>query len=459
HYLDDPYTPASERAPVEDEVDAVVVGAGFGGLMTSARLREAGLSGVRLIDRAGDVGGVWYWNRYPGVMCDVESYIYLPMLEETGYIPRDKYASGPEIFEYCQLLARRYELYPLALFQTAVTGMHWDEAMSRWIVKTDRGDTVRAKYVAACNGIFTNPKLPAVPGIETFQGKTFHTSRWNYAYTGGDVRGGLTGLADKRVGVVGTGATAVQVVPHVGRDARETYVFQRTPSTVGPRNNRPTDPTFAQGLTPGWQRRRMQNFTDIVSGAPQREDLVHDGWTAFYGPLRRPLQSFGHTREEAMAAKERLDLQQMEAIRARIDAVVKDTRKAELLKPYYSYHCKRPTFHDEYLEAFNRPNVILVDTEGVGIEQVLPDGVIAGGRKYALDCLIFATGFEYESGVCDKGFDIVGLGGQSLDQKWSQGVSSLHGLMTRGFPNFFVMPGANSQALLTVNFSHAIQEN
>ncbi|WP_076858367.1 flavin-containing monooxygenase [Bradyrhizobium mercantei] len=459
HYLDDPYSVAVERAALNDEVDALVVGAGFGGLMTAARLKEAGLASVRVVDSAGDVGGTWYWNRYPGIMCDVESYIYLPLLEETGYIPTEKYASGSEIFEYSKQIARHYGLYPLALFHTTVKEVRWDADAARWVVRTDRGDAIRARYVAICKGIFNNPRLPGIPGLGSFKGRSFHSSRWDYAYTAGDITGGLTGLSDKRVGVVGTGATAVQVLPQVARHALATYLFQRTPSTVGPRNNRPTDASFAAGLEPGWQRRRMANFTEIISGRAQSTDLVDDGWTAFYGPLRRSLASFGQTPEEALAAKERLDLKQMEAIRARVDHVVKDPETAERLKPYYNYHCKRPAFHDDYLEAFNRSTVTLVDTDGQGIEEVLPDGVVAGGRKYELDCLIFATGFDYESNSILKGIEIKGRDGSSLSDKWNSGIATLHGMTSRGFPNLFILPGSNAQAALTVNFSHTIQEH
>lgn len=458
-YLEDPYAPVTERAAVNDDVDAMVVGGGFGGLMAAARLKEAGLTRVRIVDRAGDVGGVWYWNRYPGIMCDVESYIYLPLLEETGYIPQNKYASGAEIYEYSKLIARRYELYSLGLFQTSVLSMAWDEASARWQVRTDRGDVFTAKYVVVCTGTFDNPKLPGIPGLQDFQGRAFHTSRWDYQYTGGDSTGGLTGLADKRVGVVGTAATAVQVVPQVARHAKHTFVFQRTPSTVAPRNNMPTPADFAATLRPGWQKRRMLNFTQLVSGVAQPEDMVSDGWTEIYGPLRKPITTFGQTWEVAFAERGRLDLAKMQAIRCRIDEVVHDKETALRLKPWYPYNCKRPTFHDEYLETFNSAAVTLVDTDGRGIDRITPSGVVVGGRMIELDCLIFATGFDFESCIADKGFTVHGRGGRSLSDKWKNGLATLHGFASRGFPNLFIMPGANTQSALTVNFSHLLQEN
>ena len=259
HYLDDPYVEPIVRDPIAVDVEVVVVGGGFGGLLAGARLKEAGITDVRLVEKGGDFGGTWYWNRYPGAQCDVESYIYLPLLEEIGYIPKEKYTRAPEILEHSRAIGRHFGLYDGALFQTEVTGMRWDDALGRWLVATNRGDELRARFVCMANGPLHRPKLPAIEGIESFRGHSFHTSRWDYDYTGGDSEGNLTRLAGKRVGIIGTGATAVQVVPHVGAAAEHLYVFQRTPSSIDVRNNRPTDPgvggraSSPGGRSGGWR--------------------------------------------------------------------------------------------------------------------------------------------------------------------------------------------------------------
>ncbi|HEV3225779.1 MAG TPA: NAD(P)/FAD-dependent oxidoreductase, partial [Acidimicrobiales bacterium] len=275
-YLEDPYVEPFEREPLTDAVDVVIIGGGFGGLLAGARLREAGVEDIRVIEKGGDFGGTWYWNRYPGAMCDVESYIYLPLLEEIGYLPKEKYSHAPEILAHSQAIGKYYDLYANACFQTEVTEARWDDEISRWIVSTNRGDAIRARFVCMANGPLHRPKLPGIAGIESFEGHTFHTSRWDYDYTGGDCDGNLTGLRGKRVGIIGTGATAVQCVPHLGDAAEQLYVFQRTPSSIDVRANRPTDPEWAASLGPGWQRRRMENFNNLVSGGFEEEDLVND---------------------------------------------------------------------------------------------------------------------------------------------------------------------------------------
>ena len=459
-YLDDPYTTAAPRDPVRDEVDVVVVGAGLGGLLAAARLREAGVERIRLIDVAGDVGGVWYWNRYPGCMCDIESYIYLPLLEEVGYVPTRKYAYAAEIMGHAQAIAKHYDLYPDALFHTKVTGARWDAAATRWEIDTDRGDTVRARFIVLTNGNFSLPKLPAITGVETFAGHSFHTSRWDYGYTGGDATSDLVNLHDKIVGVIGTGATGIQCVPPLGRSAKHVFVFQRTPSTIAVRANRETDPAWATGLRPGWQRERMENFTRILNGAPVTEDMVGDGWTELYTDIVVNPGFQGLTPEELPKAIEHADFERMESIRARIDETVNDAATAEAMKPWYRYMCKRPLFHDEYLPAFNRPNVTLVDTDGAGIERIVPEGAVVGGRLYELDCLVYATGFEMSTSYTHRtGFEVTGRDGLTLTDKWADGLATLHGLTSRGFPNMFVFPGLDSQSTVVSNFVHTLSEN
>ena len=461
HYLEDPYVPSGfTREPLTDEVEVAVIGGGFGGLLAGARLREAGVADIRLIEKGGDFGGTWYWNRYPGAACDIESYVYLPLLEEIGYLPVEKYSRAPEILKHSRAIGEHFDLYRNACFQTEVTDMRWDEAASRWIIATNRGDAMRARYVVMANGPLHRPKLPGIAGVETFAGHSFHTSRWDYDYTGGDSSGGLTRLKDKVVGVIGTGATAVQCVPHLGAAAKQLYVFQRTPSSIDVRNNRPTDPAWAQSLQPGWQQNRMDNFNTLVSGGFADEDLVNDGWTDIIGNLltmARKQAGSGRSPEELASMMQLADFQKMEQVRARVDAVVSDGATAEALKPWYNQFCKRPCFHDEYLDAFNRPNVTLVDTQGRGVERITPNAVIANGRTYEVDCLIYATGFEVGTSYTRRaGYEIHGRGGLALTDKWSQGVSTLHGMHARGFPNCFIM--SNSQSGFTANYPHMLNE-
>jgi cyclohexanone monooxygenase len=449
---------------VFDEVEFAIIGGGFGGLLMGARLREAGFERIRVVENGGDFGGTWYWNRYPGAMCDVESYVYLPLLEELGYVPRHKYSFAPEILEHSRNIARHYDLYRDALLQTAVTGLTWDEEASRWIISTSRGDAFRAQYVAMANGPLSRPKLPGIPGIHDFKGHTFHTSRWDYAYTGGDSSGGLSGLADKRVGVIGTGATAIQCVPHLGVAAQHLYVFQRTPSSVDVRNNAETDPQWASSLEPGWQRRRQDNFNILVSGGDQDEDLVHDGWTDIFRHLtgaavKDASRRLGRrlTSEERAELLALADYRKMNQVRARVDTIVEDAAAAAALKPWYRQFCKRPCFHDEYLQTFNRPNVTLVDTEGRGVERLTERGVVANGREFELDCLIFATGFEVGTAYTRRaGYDIVGRQGRSLSEHWSDGLRTLHGLTAHGFPNCFFL--GFTQTAITISVPQALGE-
>jgi cyclohexanone monooxygenase len=460
HYLDDPYVERFERAPLLDEVEVVVVGGGFGGQLAAARLKDAGIGDVRIIEKGGDFGGTWYWNRYPGAACDIESYIYLPLLEEVGFMPTEKYSRAPEILKHSRLIGEKFGLYDNVCFQTEVTKLEWDEVAARWTVHTNRGDAMKARYVVMANGPLHRPKLPGIPGIEDYKGHSFHTSRWDYAYTGGDSNGNLTGLKDKVVGIIGTGATAVQCIPHLGEGSKHLYVFQRTPSSIDVRANRPTDPQWAERLEPGWQQKRMDNFNILVSGGFADEDLVNDGWTDIIGNillLARKKMMAGEAVENPADLMQLADFKKMEQVRARVDSVVRDPQTAEALKPYYNQFCKRPCFHDEYLPTFNRENVTLVDTGGRGVERITEKGVVAGGVEYELDCLIYATGFEVGTEYTRRsGYELYGKGGQTLTEKWKDGASTLHGLLSRGFPNCFIV--SNVQSGFSANFPHMINE-
>lgn len=459
-YLEDPYVVETPRDAVTREVDMVVVGGGFGGLLIGARLHEKGVDDFLIIEKGGDFGGTWYWNRYPGAACDVESYIYLPLLEETGFMPASKYTPAPEILAHCHRIAEHFDLYRRALLHTEVTDVRWDEVTKRWHVSTNRGDTIDARFISMANGPLHRPKLPGIEGVETFAGHSFHTSRWDYDYTGGTSEGGLDKLHDKRVGIIGTGATAVQCVPHLGAGAGHLYVFQRTPSSIDVRNDRPTDPEWAASLEPGWQRRRNENFTNLTSGVFDTEDLVNDGWTEIIANLMlraRKEGGLGTDPAQIGTVVELADFEKMNQVRSRVDEVVVDPATAEALKPWYRQFCKRPCFHDDYLPTFNRPNVTLVDTEGRGVERITPRGVVANGTEFELDCLIFATGFEVGTDYSRRaGYQVRGTGGLTLSEKWADGVATFHGFFSRGFPNCFIV--STAQSGFSVNFPHMLNE-
>ena len=432
-YLEDVYSePPVERESLTDECEVLVIGAGFAGLLLWYKLQAAGFTDVRFCEKGGDVGGTWYWNRYPGIACDVESYSYLPLLEEMEYFPTMKFASGFEIFEYCQAMATKFGFYDKCLFHTSVENTEWDSDSKRWTVRTDRGDAMKARFVVLANGILTTPKLARIDGMESFQGESFHTSRWNY-----DVD--LTG---KRVGIIGTGATAVQVVPELAKVAGELFVFQRTPSTIDVRAQRQTSPEEIETWRhePGWARARRARFSAMTSirDAVKAPDDYMAGRTLEYREREKlterlsPEQWTQRLLDENFAA--------MEQIRARVDAIVEDPATAEALKPYYPYACKRPTFHDEYLPAFNKPHVHLVDTAPIGVSEINENGVVHNGTEYPLDVLIYATGFQW---MAPATFDMVkGVDGQTLNQKWqSEGTKTFLGLHSKGFPNFLIVSG------------------
>jgi cyclohexanone monooxygenase len=461
HYRDDPHTPFTERVALTDHRTVVCVGGGFAGLVAAARLREAGVD-VRIVETGGDFGGTWYWNRYPGAQCDTASMVYMPLLEETGHMPTEKYVHGPEILAHCQRIGRKFGLYDDALFHTEVTGLAWDGV--RWVISTSRGDRLTAQFVVLGTGPLSVPKLPGIPGITSFRGRSFHTSRWDWDYTGGDPTGApMSGLADKRVGVIGTGATAVQCVPHLSRDAGELYVFQRTPSSVDVRDNRPIDPDWFAGVaTPGWQQRWLENFTANQAGGQADVDLVQDGWTDLSRRIRARIAALPPAQMNPagmLAAYEQSDFEKMSEIRDRASAVVRDPAVAARLKAWYRQLCKRPCFHDEYLQAFNNPNTHLVDTDGKGVSLVTGTGVVAGGRSYPLDCIVYASGFEVGTPYARRaGFEVTGRDGVTLSSRWADGMRTLHGIHVHSFPNlFFVQPtqGAN----LISNVPHNITDS
>jgi len=465
HLLDDPYTERVERAPVHDDVDVAIIGGGFAGLCAGSRLRERGVEDLRIIEGGGDVGGAWYWNRYPGAMCDTAAMIYLPLLEETGYLPSAKYVPAPEIFAHARRIAETFGLYRDVLLSTQVRSLNWDDDAARWIVRTDRGDEIRARFVTMGTGPLHRPKLPGIPGIETFEGHAFHTSRWDYDFTGGDATGApMTRLADQRVGIIGTGATAVQAIPHLATSAAELYVFQRTPSSVDVRANRTFGPNDFAALRPGWQHEWLINFATLQTGGFTDVDLVKDGWTDISQRIRDRIVDMMSvpgtelTPELMQRAYEDSDDEKMEEIRARIDSIVNDTTTAEALKPWYRQLCKRPCFHDEYLPAFNEPGVHLIDTDGRGVTAIDATGVWVDETHHDLDCLIFASGFEVGTDQARRsGFETTGRDGLTLTEVWADGMVSMHGMHVHGFPNLFIT-GLAQGANLISNITHNLTE-
>ncbi len=449
-YLDDVYSaePVAREA-LTDECEILVVGAGFAGLLLWSKLQRAGFTDVRFCEKGGDVGGTWYWNRYPGIACDVESYSYLPLLEEMNYIPTMKFASGFEIMEYCQRMAEKFHFYDHCLFHTTVEKTTWDESSGRWTVATNRGDRMRARFVILANGILTTPKLAKIDGMETFKGDAFHTSRWNYHI---DLKG-------KRVGIIGTGATAVQVIPELAKIVKSLHVFQRTPSSVDVRDQRETTPEEYQTWPneAGWATARRARFAKISAGrtAMKANDDYLSGKVADF--KERKTHASPLAPEELVKRQLDSNFRIMEQIRARVDAIVKDPKTAAALKPWYPYGCKRPTFHDGYLPTFNTPHVTLVDTAPHGVSQINDVGVVHEGTEYPLDVLIYATGFQW---MATSTFNMIeGRNGQTLRDKWqTEGTRTFLGLHSRGFPNLFIVSGPQGGGG-SFNFTNAIEEH
>ncbi|KAJ5825373.1 hypothetical protein N7474_002511 [Penicillium riverlandense] len=431
----------------------LIVGAGFGGLLYAVRLLQTGFCSaneITMIDQAGGFGGTWYWNQYPGLHCDTESYIYMPLLEETGHMPTKKYVPGSELRAHAERIASQWGLTSRAIFHTTVNEMSWDDGNKHWMVSAaliaegQKPVTLRSDFVIHAMGIFNVPKIPKLPGIESYGGHMFHTSRWDYEYTGGTQENPtMDRLHNKRVGLVGTGATAIQAIPHVAQWAKELFVFQRTPSSVDRRDNKPTDPTWwaenTQTYGPGWQKKRMENFNAFVSNAsPLPEtNLVNDEWTSF--PSFSVLVGGpSGVQPDYLEQMKRVDFARQEYIRKRVDDTVTDKAAADLLKPWYAGWCKRPCFSENFLETFNRPNVTLVDTLGRGVEGMTPEGVLVGGKEIKLDAMIFSTGYTLGDSA-EKGImKVTGRGGKTMQQKWASGPATLHGVITHDFPNLFL---------------------
>ncbi|KAF9891541.1 hypothetical protein FE257_004008 [Aspergillus nanangensis] len=467
HFKSDPWAEQEAHEPYGaprpdngSHCEILIIGAGWSGLVTAVRLLQAGfrLEDMRIVDFAAGFGGTWYWNRYPGLCCDVESYIYMPLLEETGYTPTRKYTSGNELREHANRIAAKWKLDRIAWFQNRVTSLAWDDGSQEWattlVPQLKQGEgapiTVRSRFAVLATGLLFIPHIPQIPGIEKFKGACFHPARWDYQTTGGSAENPeMVNLKDKRVGIIGTGATAVQVVPNLAAWSKHLHVFQRTPSAVDRRDNESTDVKWARTAfsTPGWQKERQRNFHSFVTNAPDKpiNDMVSDGWTHMpsYSAMTGTPGLDCTTPEAIQRHLEQLhiiDLPRQESIRRRVDELVSDPDVASKLKPWYPGWCKRPCFHDEYLQTFNQPHVTLVDTSNLGITEITEDGVVVGDEDHKLDVLVVSTGYRSLFSPSPAGrvsIEITGCNGLSFDKKWEEGVTTLHGMMSRGFPNLF----------------------
>ena len=443
---------------------AAFIGGGFAGLLTAARLTEAGVT-CRIIEKGGGFGGTWYWNRYPGAQCDTASMVYMPLLEETGHMPSEKYAHGPEILAHCEFIGKKFGLDEL----TSVphrgdrAGLGRGPVAAGWSAPAAGTSSPRSSSGWGLGPLHV-PKLPGIPGIEAFRGHSFHTSRWDYSYTGGDPSGALMDkLADKRVALIGTGATSVQCVPHLSRALRRAV---RVPADAV-LGGRPGQPAHRPGVV------RVDRHAGLAAalagelrGQPDPrfgpEDLVQDGWTDISRRVRDKIIALPPedlTVDGMMAAYEESDYEKMSEIRTRVDAIVSDPDTAAALKAWYRQLCKRPCFHDEYLQSFNHPNTHLVDTDGKGVQEITATGVTAAGRHYEVDCIIYASGFEVGTDWTRRaGFETVGRDGVTLSEHWAGGMRTLHGVHVHGFPNMFVVQpfqGANLISNVPHNLSEA----
>ena len=453
HYADeDPFVEEPlTRDAIDREVDVVVIGGGFSGMMAAARLKERGVDDVVLIESGADLGGTWYWNRYPGSQCDIESYCYLPLLEELDYMPKEKYSYAPEIYEHCQRIGEYYGLYDLALFQTRVTELRWSEEGSRWRVSTHRGDELRARFVVQAAGTANTPKLPGIEGIHDYQGHSFHTCRWDYDYTGGDHNGGLTKLADKRVGVIGTGCTAIQAVPFLGEHAKELYVFQRTPSSVDARGNSPTDEDWYKSLEARMAAGAARELRRHRGGPPVRGGSG-GGWLDGHLPaaaVAAAARGSGGRRSggTGVGGGDRGFPQDERDPRAggRRGGRPADGGGAETVVPpvLQAPHVQRRIPRD--LQQAQCPPDRRERAQGRGPrhregrrrERHRVRGGLHHLRNRLRDHLIAARRIN---------FDVIGRGGESLFEHWEKGLQTLHGLSSHGFPNWFFI-GVNQNGL------------
>ena len=439
------------------QVDAVVVGAGFAGLYAHHRLRKLGLT-IQGYEAAADVGGTWWWNRYPGARCDVESmdysYSFSPELEQV-WTWSERYATQPEILRYVNHVADRFDLRRDIQFETRVTAATWDESARRWHVVTDRGDRVTAQFCIMATGCLSAAKQPEVDGIDTFRGPIFHTGRW--PHEGVDFSG-------QRVGVVGTGSSGIQSIPVIADQAAHLTVFQRTPNFTMPAKNAPLDPEAVKARKARAREHRQamrESRAGVVVPVPEDSALGVDdearaarfeqAWNS--GTLYGMVASFNDLLVDRDANETAA-----EYVRARIREVVEDPEVAQRLSPRnHPFGTKRPCLDTGYYATYNRDDVTLVDVRSTPIVAITPTGIRTTTAEYALDAIVFATGFDAMTGPL-LGPDIRGVAGTTLRDKWAAGPRTYLGIATAGFPNFFIVTGPGSPSVL-VNMLVAIEQH
>ncbi|WP_437731465.1 flavin-containing monooxygenase [Sorangium sp. So ce1335] len=430
--------------------DAVVVGAGFAGLYMLYRLRELGLS-TRVYEAGSGVGGTWFWNRYPGARCDIASmdysYSFSPELQQE-WTWTERYGTQPEILRYLEHVADRFALRQDIQLGTRVTAAAFDEATGRWSIHTDDGASASARFLIMATGCLSVAKRPDIRGIDAFEGELYHTSRW--PHEGVDFTG-------KRVGVIGTGSSGVQVIPAVAEQASHLFVFQRTPCFSVPARNAPLDPAHVSSMKANYaehRRKARETRAGVVMDVDPRSALEvspDERERAYRARWEQGGTAFLATFSDVMRSREANETA-AEFVRGRIRATVRDPAVAEALSPRgYPLGTRRLCVDTRYYETYNRDNVTLVDVKASPIEEITPRGLRTRSAEYALDSLVFATGFDAMTGAL-TGIELVGRGGASLKQKWSGGPRTYLGIAVAGFPNLFTVTGPGSPSV----FSNAI---
>lgn len=429
------------------DFDVVVVGAGFAGMYMLHRLRGLGMSAV-VFEAGADVGGTWYWNRYPGARCDVESmqysFSFSPDIEREWHW-RERYAPQADILDYARHVAERLDLRRDIRFETRVVAAAFEEAAGLWRVETDRGDAVRARFCIMATGCLSTAKLPEIAGRDSFRGGMYHTGAWPHA--GVDFTGQV-------VGVIGTGSSAIQAIPVIAAQAKHLYVFQRTPNYSVPAQNRPMTPEAEQDWHAHYAERRakarevrngiylhLNDKSALAATEAERAAEYEARWEAGGIPF---MAAYNDLYVNAQANETAAEF-----VRAKIRSIVRDPAVAALLTPKdYPIGTKRICVDTDYFETFNRPNVTLVDVRATPIETVVPEGVRTQGARYTLDSLVFATGFDAITGTL-LSMRIAGRGGRTLQEAWADGPQSYLGLMVRGFANLFTITGPGSPSVLS----------
>ena len=441
--------PMASSAPRATVLDVLVVGAGFSGVYMLHRLRQLGLS-ARVLERGDGVGGVWFWNRYPGARCDVQSFDYCYSFDEDlqqEWRWTERYAAQPEILSYIEHVVERFDLLRDIQLETTVVSADFDERTDRWHVRTDDDHTFVAQFVVMATGVLSASKRPDFPGLEDFEGDWYLTSSW--PKEGVDLSG-------RRVGLIGTGSTGIQIAPQLAEQADHLYVFQRTPNFSMPARNHPLDDDFYRELRAGYRERRtaarqtargypsppvLGDRPALEHSAQERQEVYERVW-ANGGP------TFTSSFPDLILDKAANDTA-ADFVRSKIREIVRDPVTAELLSPHdHPLGTRRPCVDTDYYPVFNRDDVTLVDVRRAAIERIEPHGLRTTEESYELDTIVFAIGFDAMTGALMR-IDIKGAGGAPLREAWEDGPHSYLGLAVAGFPNLFMITGPGSPSVLT----------